>query len=58
MKVGQMNFGRWVSKLVTKGTIRTEAKQSAMSLRVLDAEQLRQVTGGSGGASQGPKTGW
>jgi hypothetical protein len=58
MKVGQKSIGRWVCKLVTKTTVRTDAKQFAASLRVLDAEQLRQVSGGTGGASQGPKTGW
>jgi hypothetical protein len=58
MKVGQTHIGRWVCKLVTKSTVRTEAKQSAKSLHVLDAEQLRQVSGGSGGSTQGPRTGW
>jgi hypothetical protein len=58
MKVGQQTIVRWMSKLVAKGTGQSHRKQTATGLRELNAEQLRQVSGGDGGSSQLPKTGW
>jgi hypothetical protein len=57
MKVGQKSFARWMSKLVTQGASRSVRKPMSDCLRELDVEQLRQVSGGTGG-SQLPKTGW
>jgi hypothetical protein len=58
MKVGQINIGRWVSKLVNKSTTGTKPMRCALPLQVLEGQQLRQVSGGSSGASQGPRGGW
>ncbi len=58
MKVGQKTIVRWISKRVAK---RSEpvARQSSLSpCQELDAEQLRQVSGGVGGNSQLPRVGW
>jgi hypothetical protein len=57
MKVGQNTIVRWVTKLIAKGPGRASDKP-VNSLRVLDAEQLRQVGGGSGTSTQLPHKGW
>jgi hypothetical protein len=58
MKADQKTIVRWMSKLVAKGTGRSARKLSVSGLRQLDTEQLRQVCGGTGGATQGPNRGW
>jgi hypothetical protein len=58
MKVGQKTIVRWMSKLVANGASRSARKQYSAGLRELDAEQLRHVSGGNGGASQSPNKGW
>ncbi|MDH4061802.1 MAG: hypothetical protein OEU94_13400 [Aquincola sp.] len=58
MKVGQSPIVRWVSKLVSKEPARQVKRGRAAGLRVLDTEQLRQVSGGDGGPSQLPNKGW
>lgn len=58
MKVGQKAIVRWMSKLVAAGASRSARKQYSSGLRELDAEQLRHVSGGDGGASQTPTKGW
>jgi hypothetical protein len=58
MKVGQKTIVRWMSKLAVKGNGRPSQKQSAIGLREVSADQLRHVSGGDGGSSQLPKTGW
>ena len=55
MKVGQ-NIVRWVAKLVAKEPQRSTGK--AQSLRALDADQLRQVSGGTGTSTSLPNKGW
>jgi hypothetical protein len=57
MKIGQKSLARWMSKLVAQGAGRSTRKPMAAGLRELDAEQLRQVSGGLSEA-QLPKTGW
>jgi hypothetical protein len=57
MKVGQKSFARWISKLVAQSAGRSACKPMSAGLRELGAEQLRRVSGGTGG-SQLPKTGW
>ena len=57
MKVAQSTILRWVAKLAAPQ--RGQARGTrAESLRTLDAEQLRQVSGGTGGNAQGPNNGW
>jgi hypothetical protein len=58
MKVGQKSIVRWMSKLVVKGAGRSDRNAFAASLRELDTEQLRYVSGGNGGATQSPNKGW
>jgi hypothetical protein len=58
MKVGQKAIVRWMSRLVTKGATRSARKVSAAGLRELDAEQLREVSGGADNSTQLPRTGW
>ena len=58
MKVGQKTIVRWMSKLVAKGNGRTSRNLSAVSLRELDTEQLRHVSGGDGGMASSPNKGW
>lgn len=57
MKVGQNSIVRWVAKLVAKEPAKAAANQPT-SLRTLDADQLRQVSGGTGGSTQLPNKGW
>lgn len=57
MKIGQTAVVRWVSKLVAKEPARLEKRRGA-GLRTLDAEQLRQVAGGTGESTQSPHKGW
>lgn len=57
MKVAQSTILRWVAKLA--GQPRRPARAGrAESLRTLDSEQLRQVSGGTGVSTQGPNKGW
>ena len=57
MKVGQNNLIRWVAKLVAKEP--SSAKRKAGSeLQTLSADQLRQVSGGTGGSADTPTKGW
>jgi hypothetical protein len=58
MKVGHKSIVRWVSKWATKSREPSATKQMPKGLREIDSEQLRQVSGGTGGSSQLPKTGW
>jgi hypothetical protein len=58
MKVGQKTIVRWMSKLAARRAGRLGQKQSATGLREVTADQLRHVSGGDGGSSQLPKTGW
>jgi hypothetical protein len=58
MKVGQSTIVRWVSKLVSKEPARRGKQGRTAGLRVLDADQLRQVSGGDGGPSLLPNKGW
>lgn len=58
MKVGQKSIVRWMTKWVSKSVEPTSHKQASRSLREIDSDQLRQVSGGNGGSSQLPKTGW
>jgi hypothetical protein len=58
MKVGQKAIVRWMSKLVAKGASRPVRKGCPAGLRELDAEQLREVSGGVGDSTQLPRTGW
>ena len=58
MKVGQKSIVRWVSKWANKSQEPAGNKQAPKGLREIDSEQLRQVSGGTGGSSQLPKTGW
>jgi hypothetical protein len=57
MKVGQKSVVRWVSKLVAGGA-NARQKQPVAHLRVLDATQVRHVSGGDGGSTQLPNKGW
>lgn len=56
MKVGQNSIIRWVAKLVAKEPQRSTA--NPQSLRTLDADQLRQVSGGTGTSTSTPTKGW
>jgi hypothetical protein len=59
MKVSQKAFGRWLSSVVAKSTGRSALQHQAAELRVLGREQLRQISGGTGGNStHGPKGTW
>jgi hypothetical protein len=54
MKVGQKSIIRWVAKLVAKEPSGAERK-AGNELPVLNTDQLRQVSGGTG-TSQGTPT--
>jgi hypothetical protein len=56
MKVGQNSIVRWVAKIVAKGA-KAPARQ-VRQVRTLDADQLRQISGGDGGSTQLPYKGW
>lgn len=56
MKVGQNSIIRWVAKLVAKEP--SAARKPSAELRTLDADQLRQVSGGTGGSTTSPNKGW
>jgi hypothetical protein len=58
MKVGQKTIVRWMSKLVAKGNGRSDRKLSTVSLRELDTEQLRYVSGGITVSTDSPNKGW
>lgn len=58
MKVGQKSLVRWMSKLVAQGASSSTRKPMPTGLRELDAEQLRHISGGTGGSSQLPNKGW
>ena len=55
MKVGQKTIVRWIAKRAAKRSEKAAVQSS--QLRELDAEQQRQVGGGTG-SSQLPKLGW
>jgi hypothetical protein len=55
MKVVQ-NSIRWVAKLIAKDAKAPASK--AHQIRTLDAQQLRQVSGGTGSSTNGPNRGW
>ncbi len=57
MQVGQKSIIRWVAKLVAKEPGGAQRK-SGDELRVLSPDQLRQVSGGTGGSSSLPNKGW
>lgn len=57
MKVGQKSIIRWVAKLVAKEPSSAERK-AGTELRVLSADQLRQVSGGTGTSTGSPNKGW
>jgi len=57
MKVGQNNLIRWVAKLVSKEPGKAQRK-TVPDLRALSADQLRQVSGGTGGSTDLPNKGW
>ena len=57
MKVGQNSIIRWVAKLVAKEPGHAERKAGA-ELQTLNADQLRQVSGGTGSSSGTPTKGW
>jgi hypothetical protein len=55
MKVVQ-NSIRWVAKFIAKDAKAPARK--APQFRTLDAQQLRQVSGGVGSSTDGPNKGW
>ena len=55
MKVVQ-NSIRWVAKFIAKDAKALATK--APQIRTLDAQQLRQVSGGTGSSTDGPNKGW
>jgi hypothetical protein len=57
MQVGQRSIIRWVAKLVAKEPGGAQRK-SGDELRVLSADQLRQVSGGTGTSTGTPTKGW
>lgn len=57
MKVGQKSIIRWVAKLVAKEPSGAQRK-AGTELQTLSTDQLRQVSGGTGGSSQLPNKGW
>jgi hypothetical protein len=57
MKVDQNSIIRWVAKLVAKEPGSAQRK-AGDELRVLSTDQLRQVSGGTGGSSSLPNKGW
>jgi hypothetical protein len=57
MKVGQKSIVRWVAKLVAKEPSGAQRK-AGDGLRVLSADQLRQVSGGTGTSTGSPNKGW
>jgi hypothetical protein len=58
MKVGQKSIVRWMSKWVSKAQDPAAKALTSKRLREIDSEQLRQVSGGSGGPSTLPNKGW
>lgn len=59
MKASQKAIGRWLSSIVAKSTSQSFQQQPHAAVRELSGEQLRQVSGGTGGGSaQGPKSTW
>jgi hypothetical protein len=57
MKVNQKSIIRWVAKLVAKEPSNVQRK-AGTELRVLSADQLRQVSGGTGATTDLPNKGW
>ena len=57
MKQVQNILGRWVQLIAGKSRRQTAA-QPARQPAELDARSLRQVSGGTGGATQLPTKGW
>jgi hypothetical protein len=57
MKVGQKSIIRWVAKLVAKEP-RGAQHKAGSELRTLSADQLRQVSGGTGTNTGSPNKGW
>ena len=57
MKVAQKSIIRWVAKLVAKEPSGAERKPGS-DLRTLTADQLRQVSGGTGTTTGLPNKGW
>ena len=57
MKVAQSTILRWVAKLAAPQRGQGRGHR-AESLRTLDGEQLRQVSGGTAATTQGPNKGW
>ena len=58
MKVGQKSIIRWVAKLVAKEPSSVAERKAGGELRVLSADQLRQVSGGTGSTTDTPTKGW
>jgi hypothetical protein len=56
MKVGQKTIVRWIAKRAAKRS--KGAAVQASQLRELDAEQQRQVGGGTGTGTSSPRLGW
>ena len=57
MKQVQKTIGRWVQRIA--GKRRTETALQPLRQPVeLDAQSLRQVSGGEGGSAQSPTKGW
>jgi hypothetical protein len=56
MQVGQKTIVRWISKRVAKRGEVASRQSSCLGLRELTAEQLRHVSGGSGGMQSPGKT--
>lgn len=57
MKVGQNNLVRWVAKLVAKEPSSAK-RNTGTELQALSADQLRQVSGGTGTSTSLPNKGW
>lgn len=57
MQVGQKSIIRWVAKLVAKEPSGAQRKAGS-ELRTLSADQLRQVSGGTGTSTGSPNKGW
>ena len=57
MKQVQKTIGRWVQRLAGKSRTETPL-QPARQVESLDAQSLRQVSGGSVSSDQSPNKGW
>jgi hypothetical protein len=57
MKVGQKTIVRWIAQVASVGRSQADRKQH-VQLRELDAGQLRNVSGGTGGSTQSPGKTW